>query len=274
MPDYLYSAETLRQAIDQIDLQLIELLRQRTALAQKIGKLKDPKHVFCRPQREADILRRLYRSDLDLLPKMVPIRFWREMISVLTWMQKPFSIFVTEALWDITRDYYGSWIALKVFAHPDHVLDQLIDQSGLTTEHWKIGVLPYPDPEDQGWWRRLISHPSLKVIARLPFEGYGNARAPHQEGLAVTYFTPEEGSGEDRTIMLLQTDQPLSQEEVMELLNHSVEKIFPLRGEIFWIEVAGFFTEEETLLAENDRVQGRWIVGHYAVTPHMRSLSA
>ena len=272
--DFISSAEVLRQAIDQIDTQLIELLRQRTVLARKIGQLKDPEKPFFRPDREAQILRRLYQYDTDIFPKLVTIRFWREMISVLTWMQKPFSIIVTEKLWDIARDYYGSWVSLKVFSDPDQVLDQLIDQSGQLI--WKVGVLPYPDSEDRAWWHRLIEHPSLKIIARFPFEGYGNARAPHQDGVAVTYFTPEEASGEDRTVFVLETDQTLSQEEVSDLINqneYSVEMIFPSSGTVFWIEIAGFLYEDASWLVEScDSVQGWWIIGRYPSTPHMETL--
>ena len=269
------STEGLRQEIDAIDDQLIDLLRRRTALAKKIGELKDPNKPFCRPEREARILRRLYPRDVDILPKIVMIRFWREMISALTWFQKPYSIFVTESLWDIARDYYGSWIDFKVFSDPRQVLEQLIDQE---TERWKIGVLPYPDSGEREWWLRLSEYPSLKIIARFPFEGYGNARGPRQDALAVTHFTPEEGSGEDRTILVLQTAQTVLQEEIWALLNHadySVEMIHPFRGEFFWIEVSGFFLEEEmtSLIGLSDKIQGWWLVGHYAVTPHMKTLA-
>ena len=264
--------EGLRQEIDAIDDQLIDLLRQRTALAKKIGELKDPGKPFCRPEREARILRRLYPRDVDILPKIVMIRFWREMLSALTWLQKPYSIFVTESLWDIARDYYGSWIDFKVFSDPRQVLEHLIDQ-----ETWKIGVLPYPGLGEREWWWRLSGYSSLKIIARFPFEGYGNARAPRQDALAVTRFTPEEGSGEDRTILVVQTHQTVLQEEIWALINHAdytVEMIHPFRGEFFWIEVSGFFLEEEmtSLIALSDKIQGWSLVGHYAVTPHMKTL--
>ena len=66
---------------------------------------------------------------------------------------------------------------------------------------------------------RLSEYSSLKIIARFPFEG--NARAPRQDALAVTRFTPEEGSGEDRTILVVQTHQTVLQEEIWALINHA-----------------------------------------------------
>ena len=167
--------------------------------------------------------------------------------------------------------------ALEIYRDAEKYLSRYPDGgSDQEVETWKIGVLPYPESEERRWRSKLGEYSSLKIIARFPFEG--NARGPRQDALAVTHFTPEEGSGEDRTILVLQTAQTVLQEEIWALLNHadySVEMIHPFRGEFFWIEVSGFFLEEEmtSLIGLSDKIQGWWLVGHYAVTPHMKTLA-
>ncbi len=72
----------LRQAIDQVDQQLLNLLNQRAALAQEVGQLKhaEGSAVF-RPEREAEVIRRLQQSPaLQLQPTSVA-HIWREIMS-------------------------------------------------------------------------------------------------------------------------------------------------------------------------------------------------
>ncbi|MGA1732786.1 MAG: chorismate mutase, partial [Burkholderiaceae bacterium] len=63
----------LRQAIDHVDQQLLTLLNERAGLAQEVGHLKQAEgSAVFRPEREAEVIRRLQQSpELKLQPASV-----------------------------------------------------------------------------------------------------------------------------------------------------------------------------------------------------------
>src|SRR5262245_28270585 len=69
--------EKLRREIDALDDELAKLLDKRAGLAVEIGKLKQGAPA-CRPEREAEILRRLSSK---ILPKERLVAVFREIIS-------------------------------------------------------------------------------------------------------------------------------------------------------------------------------------------------
>jgi len=70
----------LRGEIDALDAELVELLRRRARLAQRIGGLKGSAPAY-RPEREAEILRRVASMGGDPLPGEALTRVFREVIS-------------------------------------------------------------------------------------------------------------------------------------------------------------------------------------------------
>jgi len=72
----------LRQAIDHVDQQLLTLLNERAGLAQEVGHLKQAEgSAVFRPEREAEVIRRLQQSpELKLQPASVG-HIWREIMS-------------------------------------------------------------------------------------------------------------------------------------------------------------------------------------------------
>src|SRR3546814_11000602 len=64
---------------------------RRTELARQVGRAKGQCAVFMRPGREARVLPRLVARHTGPFPKPVVTRLWREIISVFTSLQGPFS---------------------------------------------------------------------------------------------------------------------------------------------------------------------------------------
>lgn len=62
-----------RQAIDEIDATILQLLNQRADHARTIGELKGTGTVY-RPEREAEVLRRIKRRST---PAPCPVKQWR-----------------------------------------------------------------------------------------------------------------------------------------------------------------------------------------------------
>jgi chorismate mutase/prephenate dehydratase len=69
--DLLRELAVVRQQIDALDGQLLELLNQRARYAQKVGEIKaehgEAGHIY-RPEREAQVLRRLQEANPGPLP--------------------------------------------------------------------------------------------------------------------------------------------------------------------------------------------------------------
>jgi chorismate mutase / prephenate dehydratase len=80
-----------RAAIDALDEKLLELLNQRAARAQAIGKLKGDGKAY-RPEREAEIQRRVRAANRGPLPNDAAARLFGEIMSVCRALESPLSV--------------------------------------------------------------------------------------------------------------------------------------------------------------------------------------
>ena len=88
MPDNL---KQLRERIDALDLEILKLVSQRASAARAIGKLKGDGTVY-RPEREAQVLRRLAESNPGPLPEKAVTHLFTEVISACRALEDAFSI--------------------------------------------------------------------------------------------------------------------------------------------------------------------------------------
>jgi chorismate mutase/prephenate dehydratase len=82
--------EQLRRSIDRIDDQIHDLLMKRGTVVRKVGEVKgcNPNAVFYRPEREAQIHRRLEKRHTGPMPVSALHRIYREIISACLCMEK------------------------------------------------------------------------------------------------------------------------------------------------------------------------------------------
>jgi chorismate mutase/prephenate dehydratase len=80
----------LRQQIDAIDRQMIELLNRRASLALEVGELKrgEGSPIF-RPEREAQVISGLQASNPGPLPSEAIASIWREVMSACRGLESP-----------------------------------------------------------------------------------------------------------------------------------------------------------------------------------------
>ena len=74
----------LRNKIDLIDNQILTLLKNRSKLAIKIGEVKKhskTKNDLYRPERQAEILRRLFSKKSNLLKEVDILNLWRQIFT-------------------------------------------------------------------------------------------------------------------------------------------------------------------------------------------------
>lgn len=85
--------DEIRQGIDKIDAQLVELLRERASLAQAIGRLKGTDgQPFFTPERERQIYEKLGKADVGPLRHDQVVAIFREVISAARASEKPLSV--------------------------------------------------------------------------------------------------------------------------------------------------------------------------------------
>lgn len=88
MPDDL---KKLRARIDALDLDILRLVSERASVAHAIGKLKDDGTVY-RPEREAQVLRRLAQSNPGPLPDKAVMHLFTEIISACRALEDAFRV--------------------------------------------------------------------------------------------------------------------------------------------------------------------------------------
>jgi chorismate mutase/prephenate dehydratase len=81
----------IRNAIDALDEQMVELLNRRARLAQEIGHLKQGASAY-RPEREAQVLRRVRDINRGPLPAEALVRLYTEIMSACLALEAPMTV--------------------------------------------------------------------------------------------------------------------------------------------------------------------------------------
>ncbi len=200
--------QDLRREIDETDDALHALVMRRAELAERVGRVKaesGEKQVF-RPVREIQILRRLLQNHKGDLGKDFIIRLWREIIGACTALQAPMTVavFMPErgmGNLELTRAYFGSTAALLPCKSVNLVLKEL------TQGEADFAVLSLQD-DQSCWWYALAQERrrAVAVFAKLPMTGAAdNGRIVFALGKV-----PFESSGDDRTLLVVETDGSIS----------------------------------------------------------------
>jgi chorismate mutase len=209
--------DSLRREIDRIDETMHDLAMRRADVAFRLRTAKGKGPTF-RPEREAQVLRRLAARHRGALPLAVMVRVWREMMGANLCLQGPFTVAVAvtsgqPGVWDLARDHYGSHATGMTQGSPAQVLSAVAEGEAM------IGVLGMPgDDEAEPWWPMLAaSARSPRVVARLPFAGSGNARGERPQALAVAVLEPAP-TGQDRALVAIEAKDEFSRTRLAELI--------------------------------------------------------
>ncbi|TNE57200.1 MAG: chorismate mutase [Alphaproteobacteria bacterium] len=211
----------LRQEIDAIDDQIHDLLMRRTEVVHGVARVKnaarqvgEEEHLVpslaMRPEREADILRRLKGRHKGELPFHVIAQLWRELINAKTRLQGPMSVALyipgddsrPFGMRDLARAYYGAATTLNIRVTAFAALAEVVQVPGV------IGVVPMPVPgEDDPWWPHLLAFDGLnelggpRVVMRLPFLVEDPEAPNYPEAMTIACMDQVE-SGDDRSLFI------------------------------------------------------------------------
>ncbi|WP_019646878.1 chorismate mutase [Novispirillum itersonii] len=206
----------LRQRIDAIDTQLIDLLVARAEVVETVGAVKraagEDVGIFLRPGREMDILRRLLKQAKDgRFRKSVIVRIWRELFAAMVAVEGPLTAAVYmpsrgAGFLELARDSYGAYTPMVAVPSPGSVV------KAVANAEVTVGILPMPHLGDtERWWPALASAApgTPSVVGRVPFAGPGPGRGDGIEGLVICRL-PQEDTGHDRTYIVIEADEDLS----------------------------------------------------------------
>jgi chorismate mutase-like protein len=158
----------IRNRIDALDADIHRLLIERSAIIDELIKIKgtsSPGAAF-RPGREADMMRRIVMRHEGRLPLTSVEHIWREIITVFTAMQAPFSVIAGPSddpltMRDMVRFYFGFSIRVETAESEEAALDMLASGGN------RLAVLAARC--DTPWWKLLEGDGSPKIFARFPF---------------------------------------------------------------------------------------------------------
>lgn len=190
MSDELLKAlSCVRNEIDAIDSELLRLLNQRARCAQKVGEIKaehgEAGHIY-RPEREAQVLRRLQDVNPGPLPNENITFFFREVMSACLSLEEPLGVAFLGPLGTFSES-----AATKHFGHAARLLPQSsIDDVFREVEsaHANYAVVPVENSTEGAVGRTmdLLLATQLKICGEVVVRIHQNLLSNERELKQIT----------------------------------------------------------------------------------------
>ena len=150
----------LRDAIDQIDAEILQLIVNRMTLSDEVIAAKNGEAAF-RPGREAALVRRLAAMDSDMAPAVL-LGIWRQIMAAsLTRQNKDVTFAVHQAALPAAIWHMGSALTARHCDDFDAVL-ALLD-----TASCRYGLVP-ATTDDTALAQAICATPNIYIMARTP----------------------------------------------------------------------------------------------------------
>ena len=150
----------LRDAIDQIDAEILQLIVHRMTLSDEVIAAKNGEAAF-RPGREAALVRRLAAMDSDMAPAVL-LGIWRQIMAAsLTRQNKDVTFAVHQAALPAAIWHMGSALMARHCDDFDAVL-ALLD-----TARCRYGLVP-ATKDDTALAKAICAIPKIYIMARTP----------------------------------------------------------------------------------------------------------
>jgi chorismate mutase / prephenate dehydratase len=165
MPDTPQDLSKLRAEIDALDADILAKLNARAALARKVGSLKIGQAY--RPEREAEVLRRIKETNQGPLPDEVAARLFREIMSACLAIERPITVAYLGPQGTFSelaaKKHFGEGADLKAQASIDEVY------RGVESNACDFGVVPVENSTEGAVGRSLDLMPQtpLKICGEV-----------------------------------------------------------------------------------------------------------
>jgi chorismate mutase / prephenate dehydratase len=273
----------LRQEIDTIDNQIIDLLGKRMQVINRVGELKKSNNekFFIRSNREADMIKDLIKKSHSDFPKSAIVSIWRKIIASANMHEQSLNIAlhnpknVSDYSY-LLREYYYDAVPINSHDSTSNVVAELEKGSA------QIGVFELPRAhEDQekgdmsdNWWIGLANNRSgIKIFAKIPFIESGDH---NQINLVALAIKESEKSQEDNSLIYVEAKKEVSRSQILAAFIEQDLKAKILKSVklpqvddvIFYlIELEGFYSEEDVAIKNLTKSKHRpyvKVLGTYA----------
>ncbi|MFY8115803.1 MAG: chorismate mutase, partial [Rhabdaerophilum sp.] len=191
----------LRQEIDRVDTVIHAALVERGEIVGQVIAAKnaagDTGSAF-RPDREADLMRRIVLKAPGRWPIDAPENIWRVIVATSTWTQVPYRVHADLSGGDVAiresmRFHFGFTVPFVPAEDSRAVIAAVAASLG------DLGMFRIDQSATLGAWWKGLEHPAApKIIARLPFA----ERADHPVGLPVFVIARPQKEGLARETIL------------------------------------------------------------------------
>ena len=177
----------LRDQIDALDASILQLINQRAALAQSIGRLKNGS-VY-RPEREAQVLRRIKELNPGPLADEVAARLFREIMSACLALEKPLAVAFLGPLGTFSQSAAIKQFGHAAAMHPCASIDEVFRD--VAAGNADYGVVPVENSTEGAINRTLdlLQDTPLKVCGEVDLRIHHHLLRKHAglEGVTVLY---------------------------------------------------------------------------------------
>lgn len=260
--------QILRDEIDAIDKQIIELIKSRMSIIPRVSELKknNNEKFYIKSAREADMIKNLVSKVEGNYLKQAVASIWRKIICVANMEEQvlkigihnPRSIIDYEYL---VKDHFLVQANINNFDSATNLITEM--QNGSIN----IGVFLLPNENDdfdkkdsfqENWWINMANNQiGLKIYSKIPFvEFYSNKKMSNISLVATAIKSPEQ-SIQDSTVICLEANSQFSKSQIISLFKDNnfnpkilkSVKIQQLLGMVFYlIELDGFYLEDNLIL--------------------------
>ena len=279
-----------REQIDEIDLKILNLLKDRMAVIKDVGELKKSynEKFYIRSNREADMIKNLVNLAEDKFPKSSIINIWRKIITTANMNEQALRIAIHNPrnITDYTylvREYYNNDVPIINYDSANSVVAELENNQA------QIGIFALPDSNDdfdkkedtkENWWISLANNRiGLKVFAKIPFVEFAQKdKNSNSIQLVAVAIKEAEKSSCDKSLITIETGKEINKSAIL-----SVLKEVGLEGKILkstqvmqfdgikfhLIELEGFHLENDAVFKKLSQSKIKpfiKVLGHFAQT--------
>jgi chorismate mutase len=260
--------QILRDEIDAIDKQIIELIKSRMLIIPRVSELKknNNEKFYIKSAREADMIKNLVSKVEGNYLKQAVASIWRKIICVANMEEQVLKIGIhnPRSIADyeyLVKDHFLAQANITNFDSATNLIAEM--QNGSIN----IGVFLLPGDNDdfdkkdsfqENWWINMANNQiGLKIYCKIPFVEFSSNKKMSNISLVATAIKSPEQSMQDSTIICLEANSQFSKSQIIALfkdnnLNAKIlksVKIQQLLGIVFYlIELDGFYLEDNLIL--------------------------
>jgi chorismate mutase len=279
-----------REQIDEIDLKILNLLKDRMEVIKNVGDLKKSynEKFYIRSNREADMIKNLVNLAENKFPKSAIINIWRKIITTANMNEQELRIAIhnPKNISDykyLIREYYNNDVPIINYDSANSVV------SDLENNNAQIGIFALPSSNDESdkkedtkenWWISLANNRiGLKIFAKIPFVEFEQKdKNTNSIQLVATAIKEPEKSNSDNTIITIETSKEVSKSAILSALKEveldgkilKSAQIIQFDGIKFHlIELKGFYLENDEILKKFSQTKIKpyiKVLGHFAQT--------